>query len=50
VRLAQRGRLGLSGLAGVGRVTMAGPGPAFRFVGTHTRTAAIVATCPAEFA
>jgi hypothetical protein len=39
VRLREHGRLGLSGLGGVGRVTMTGPGPAFRFVGTHTHNA-----------
>src|SRR5262245_10997378 len=36
IRLDQRGVTGLSGLGGVGRVVMAGSGPAFRFVGTHT--------------
>lgn len=35
VRLAEQGRTSLSGLGGVGRVIMAGAGPAFRFVGTH---------------
>ncbi len=39
IRLAERGPLSLSGLNGVGRVIMAGPGPAFRFVGTHTHSA-----------
>src|SRR5438128_3899727 len=39
VKLAAHGRLGLTGFAGTGRITMAGPGPAFRFVGTHTKTA-----------
>jgi hypothetical protein len=38
VRGAERGRLSLLG-QGVGRVVMAGPGPAFRFVGSHTGTA-----------
>jgi hypothetical protein len=44
VRLNETGRLALVG-DGVGRVVMAGPGPAFRFVGTHTRSAD-----PASFA
>src|SRR5262245_14710561 len=39
IRLAQHGRIALNGQGGVGRVLMTGPGPAFRFVGTHTRTA-----------
>ena len=39
VKLTEHGPLGLTGLGGAGRVTMAGPGPAFRFVGTHTRNA-----------
>lgn len=38
VRLNEHGRLGLIG-HGVGRVTMTGPGPAFRFMGTHTKNA-----------
>ena len=40
IALEEHGRLSLSGSQGVGRVVMAGEGPAFRFVGTHTRTAA----------
>ncbi len=40
IDLAKYGRTSLSGLGGVGRVLMSGPGPAFRFVGTHTRSAA----------
>jgi polygalacturonase len=39
IRLSEHGRIGLSGQCGVGRVTMTGPGPAFRFVGTHTKNA-----------
>lgn len=39
IELEEHGRLSLSGSKGVGRVVMAGPGPAFRFVGTHPRTA-----------
>jgi polygalacturonase len=39
IRLREHGRMSLSGQCGLGRVTMAGPGPAFRFVGTHTRNA-----------
>jgi hypothetical protein len=38
VKLNESGRLGLTG-HGVGRVIMAGAGPAFRFVGTHTKNA-----------
>jgi polygalacturonase len=38
VRLREHGRIGLVG-NGVGRVVMAGAGPAFRFVGTHTKNA-----------
>ncbi|HEX5272244.1 MAG TPA: right-handed parallel beta-helix repeat-containing protein, partial [Gemmataceae bacterium] len=38
VRLAESGRIALVG-NGVGRVVMAGPGPAFRFVGTHEGSA-----------
>src|SRR5947208_1659791 len=38
IRGARRGRLSLQG-QGVGRVIMAGSGPAFRFVGSHTGTA-----------
>ncbi len=39
VDLQQHGRTSVSG-GGVARVVMAGPGPAFRFVGTHDGTAA----------
>jgi len=39
IKLATRGVTSLSGLGGVGRVTMAGAGPAFRFTGTHTGSA-----------
>lgn len=39
VKLAERGRTSLSGATGVGRVIMAGSGPAFRFTGTHTGSA-----------
>jgi len=39
IQLAERGPTSLDGQNGVGRVTMAGPGPAFRFVGTHTGSA-----------
>jgi hypothetical protein len=39
VRLAEHGRIGFTGLGGVGRITMTGPGPALRFVGTHTKSA-----------
>jgi parallel beta-helix repeat protein len=45
IALEEQGRLSLSGNKGVGRVVMAGAGPAFRFVGTHTGTAS-----PAGFA
>jgi hypothetical protein len=38
IKGAERGRLSLLG-QGVGRVVMAGPGPAFRFVGSHTGSA-----------
>jgi hypothetical protein len=38
IKGAERGRLSLLG-CGVGRVIMAGSGPAFRFVGSHTGTA-----------
>jgi parallel beta-helix repeat protein len=38
IKGAQRGRLSLLG-QGVGRVIMAGPGPAFRFSGSHTGSA-----------
>ncbi len=40
IDLEKYNRTSLSGRGGVGRVVMAGPGPAFRFVGTHTRSAA----------
>ena len=39
IKLGERGVTGLTGRGGVGRVVMAGPGPAFRFVGTHTGSA-----------
>ena len=39
MKLAEYGRVSLSGQGGVGRVVMAGAGPAFRFVGTHTKNA-----------
>ena len=39
IELAADDRISLSGLGGVGRVVMAGAGPAFRFIGTHTGTA-----------
>ncbi len=39
VRLNETGRIGLTGLGGVGRVTMVGSGPAFRFAGTHNKSA-----------
>jgi hypothetical protein len=39
VRLADRGPISLTGRGGVGRVVMAGPGPAFRFTGTHAGSA-----------
>jgi len=39
IPLGERGRTSLSGMGGVGRVVMAGPGPAFRFAGTHLRRA-----------
>ena len=35
VDLAKSGRTGLVGLGGTARVVMAGPGPAFKFLGTH---------------
>ncbi len=38
IKGAERGRLSLLG-QGVGRIIMAGAGPAFRFVGSHTGTA-----------
>jgi hypothetical protein len=46
VRLRDQGRIALVG-NGVGRVVMAGPGPAFRFVGTHTRNADPTSFAPA---
>jgi len=39
VRLKDHGPISLNGMGGVGRVTMTGPGPAFRFVGTHEGSA-----------
>lgn len=39
VQLPERGFTSLNGENGTGRVTMAGPGPAFRFVGTHNGSA-----------
>jgi hypothetical protein len=39
IRLGERGPITLSGRGGTARVTMAGEGPAFRFVGTHKGTA-----------
>lgn len=39
IKLATRGVTSLSGRDGVGRVTMAGAGPAFRFIGTHLGSA-----------
>jgi parallel beta-helix repeat protein len=39
IMLAEHGPVSLSGQGGAGRVIMAGPGPAFRFVGTHTGSA-----------
>lgn len=39
IKVSETGRIALSGMTGVGRVTMTGPGPAFRFVGTHTKNA-----------
>ncbi len=39
IKLNEAGRLGLGGMGGVGRVTMTGPGPAFRFTGTHPKSA-----------
>lgn len=39
IDLATHGRRSLDGGGGVGRVIMAGAGPAFRFTGTHTGTA-----------
>lgn len=39
VRLDEGRRISLDGESGSGRVLMAGPGPAFRFIGTHDGTA-----------
>lgn len=39
IPLSKTGRISLDGYGGVGRVTMAGSGPAFRIVGTHQSTA-----------
>jgi hypothetical protein len=39
IKLNETGRVGLNGLGGAGRVTMTGPGPAFRFLGTHAKSA-----------
>lgn len=39
IPLPERGFTSLNGQNGTGRVTMAGPGPAFRFVGTHAGSA-----------
>jgi parallel beta-helix repeat protein len=39
IDLAKHGPVSLSGHGGTGRVTMAGAGPAFRFVGTHAGSA-----------
>lgn len=39
IDLSETDRTSLSGMGSVGRVLMDGPGPAFRFVGTHTGTA-----------
>ena len=39
IRLAETGPTGLCGQAGSGTVIMAGPGPAFRWVGSHRGTA-----------
>ena len=38
IPLSERGPLGVDGSSGTAKVIMAGPGPAFRFVGTHTGT------------
>ena len=38
IRLAKRGPLSIDGSGGTARVVMAGPGPAFRLVGTHGGT------------
>lgn len=47
IPLARTGRISLTGLGGVGRVVMAGPGPAFRFIGTHQKNA-LPANVPAQ--
>src|SRR5690242_3573965 len=39
IDLAKHGPVSLSGQGGAGRVTMAGAGPTFRFVGTHAGSA-----------
>ncbi len=39
IKLAERGLTSLTGFGGVGRVTMSGAGPAFRFTGTHLGSA-----------
>lgn len=46
IDLEKHDRTSLSGLGGVGRVVMAGAGPAFRFTGTHTRSAAPTGFAP----
>ena len=38
INLAQSGPIGIDGTSGTARVLMAGPGPAFRLVGTHGGT------------
>lgn len=38
IPLAESGPIGLDGQTGTGTVVMAGPGPAFRFIGTHRGT------------
>ena len=47
IQLTDRGFTSLNGQNGTGRVTMAGPGPAFRFVGTHTGSASPTTFKPA---
>lgn len=39
IHLTERGRTGVTGADGSARIIMDGPGPAFRFVGTHDGTA-----------
>jgi polygalacturonase len=39
VELDKTGRLGIDGSAGTAKIIMAGPGPAFHFLGTHDKTA-----------